>query len=417
MLSDKNKVDRIIRIKKRLLQGESFSFIQQEEHIGTNQLLTIRRDLKSKLKENKQDLEIIVQNIRLSKKFQKEKDINRIERKAFRLYARKENALKELDTKLISLFSKYKLPKFLYNNTKINAIKGAVGFLHLTDLHLNELVDLPTNKFDFNIASKRLKLYAIKVKDYLKVKEVKKVLIGFTGDILNSDRRLDELLSQATNRAKAIFLSVPLLAQFIADIAKDFVTSVTGVVGNESRIHNELGWTNLLATDNYDYTILNILQYLFTKSKVQFYNQGNSVEKVIDLLGQKILLIHGNQIGGSQIEQKIQMIKGKYASQGIELSFIAFGHLHSTVITDFGGRGSSLVGANAYSNSGLQLESRAAQSCHIFYANGNRDSIKVDLQNIPNNLKGYNIDKELAQYAVNKVSSKKQPQITVKITG
>jgi hypothetical protein len=39
----------------------------------------------------------------------------------------------------------------------------------------------------------------------------RKVVVACLGDFLNSDRRLDELLSNATNRSKATLLAVDIL--------------------------------------------------------------------------------------------------------------------------------------------------------------------------------------------------------------
>ena len=44
----------------------------------------------------------------------------------------------------------------------------------------------------------------------------------------------------------------------------------------------------------------------------------------------------------------------------------------------------------------MNLSGRASQNCYIFYNNGNRDGIKIDLQNPVGD--GYNIDESLASY-------------------
>ena len=53
--------------------------------------------------------------------------------------------------------------------------------------------------------------------------------------------------------------------------------------------------------------------------------------------------------------------------------------------------------------SSANLGGRASQNAYIFYSNGNRDGIKIDLQNV--SCKGYNIDKSLEAY--NAKSAKK----------
>ena len=55
-----------------------------------------------------------------------------------------------------------------------------------------------------------------------------------------------------------------------------------------------------------------------------------------------------------------------------------------------------MVGANDYSEKALNLSGRASQNLYVFYNNGNRDGIKVDLQNVTN--KGYNIKISLEAY-------------------
>ena len=51
-----------------------------------------------------QDNEIVIANVKLSKSRQRLLDSNRIERKAFREYARLDNALEELTKELIKVF-------------------------------------------------------------------------------------------------------------------------------------------------------------------------------------------------------------------------------------------------------------------------------------------------------------------------
>ena len=65
------------------------------------------------------------------------------------------------------------------------------------------------------------------------------------------------------------------------------------------------------------------------------------------------------------------------------------------MITDTLARSSSLVGANAYSESALNLYSRAAQNIYVMMEDGRHD-IRIDLQH--SKFEGYPIDLELASY-------------------
>jgi len=341
------------------------------------------------------DLELLRENIKLAKKTQRFADSNRIERKAFREYARIDNAVAEYNQELVKILDQYNLAKFTIKHK--NYQNEAAGIFHLTDPHFNELVNLAINKYDFDIASKRCKLFVEEAREYFKLKNVKNVLFAMTGDLMNSDRRLDELLAQATNRSKATFLAVRLIELMILDLNKDFNLTVAGVTGNESRIAKDIAWNDILATDNYDFTIFNILNYLFRGSKgILFLSDSDPMEQIVKVGNKNILLIHGHQIKG-KTEKAIQGIKGKYAAKGITIHFIISGHLHSARIGDVYARGSSIVGANEYSERGLQLTSRASQNIHIIYSSNRIDSIKIDLQHTEH-IEGYNIETEIEAY-------------------
>ncbi len=358
-------------------------------------------------------LEMVRENAKLLKKSQKYQDINRIERKTVRKNIQLENAVAEYNKELVEILKTYRLPNFVYSKRKIAKDIPRTGVIHLTDLHFNELVNLPHNKYDFPIAAQRMKLLANRAKQYFKAKGIKNVLVAMTGDLLNSDRRLDELLCEATNRSKATFLAVNLLEHFILDLDRDFNVSVANVIGNESRIDDEVGWSDITATDNYDFTIFNILKLLFRDSNVKLL-EGDPVEQIVEVSKQNILLLHGNQLKANSMEQSIQKIKGKYTARKINVDFVLSGHLHSARIGDVFARGASLVGANAYSDNALQLESRASQNLHIFYQNGTRDSIKIDLQKA-DYIKGYDIVKDLEAYNAKSLKKSKKKRTVINV--
>ena len=338
------------------------------------------------------DLDLLKENVRYRKEKQKAQDVTRIERKGFREHARIENAVEEYSKELKTLFENNKLHKLTKKHKVSNK---AVGVIQFSDVHFNELVNLKNNKYDFKVASQRCQYFVARAKQYFKMAKITNVVLALTGDLLNSDRRLDELLNQATNRAKATFLSVDIMQQVVLDLNKDFNVSVASVVGNEGRANKELGWSNAVATDNYDYTIYNCLRYLFKDSNINFID-GDPSEIVINVAGQNLLMLHGHGGLRGGIEKAINQIMGRYASQGIEINYVIFGHVHSARVGDNYSRSSSMVGANDYSEKALNLTGRASQNCYIFYDNGNRDGIKIDLQNA--DCKGYEIDKELEAY-------------------
>ena len=339
-----------------------------------------------------EELEMLEANVRLAKQKQTAQDKNRIQNKSFREHARVENAIEAYNKELIKIFDGYNLSKLTKKHPKKSK---AVGVIQFSDVHMNELIDIPgCNKYDFTIASARCKLFVAQAKKYFKAFGVSNILMVQSGDLLNSDRRLDELLEMATNRTKATFLAVDIFQQVILDLNKDFNVSVTMVTGNESRVKKDWGWSKVMASDNYDYTIYQTLKYLFKDSKVNFID-GDPTEIVVEVAGQNLLILHGNGSIKGSLSRSVIQIMGRYKARGINVDYVIFGHIHEAIISDLFGRSSSMCGANDYSEKGLGLAGRASQNCYIFYEDGNRDGIKIDLQNTG---EGYDIETSLESY-------------------
>jgi predicted phosphodiesterase len=350
---------------------------------------TLRKKIKEVVHYLIADKDIVEYNIRLAKQKQKFQDLNRIERKSFREGTRQENALVEYNTEIIKLLKRESL-KTKLSKKKHNTDAAIV--IQLADLHLNELVELESNKYDFDVASKRLQKYAYKVKEYVKFHKANKVLIAITGDLINSDRRLDEKLSMATNRAKATFLGVHLLKYFILDINEIAEVQVCCVTGNESRVTEFCGWVDMVASDNYDFTIFEMLRLLLPDIN---FLRGDALELVVEINGKNMLVIHGHQLGRMDSNQVGKVIS-KYSAKGVIIDFIICGHLHETMIRDNIARSASLVGSNAYSENALNLSGTAAQNIYCFTDDGRHD-IRIDLQET-NGWDGYDIKEELFAY-------------------
>jgi predicted phosphodiesterase len=366
---------------------------------------TLRHRIKDIIQYEIADKEVIEENLKLAKRSQKQADLNRIKNKSFREHVRLENALVEYNKALIDLLK----TESLKTTIKQHESKGKQAIIvQIADPHFNELVDLKNNKYDFEVASQRLQKFAHHIKEYASFYNVTEIFIAITGDLLNSDRRLDEKLAMSTNRAKATFLGVHLLKHFILDLNSIANVSVGCVSGNESRAY-ELGWVDIVCSDNYDFVIFEMLRLLLPD--INFITSGG-LELVVEVNGHNVLLIHGHQLGNMQSD-KIAKVMSKYARNGIILDFMICGHLHETKITDLFARSSSLVGANAYSENALLLSSRAAQNIYIMKDNERHD-IRIDLQHTKG-FKGYAINKELSSYNAKSLDKTLKKQTVFKI--
>lgn len=343
--------------------------------------------------------DLALKNSKLEKSLIKTRDEARINRKNRRDYYRHVNMLEALGKAIKDQLEDVSFGEPV--QTTLITKKGKVTIVQLSDLHLNELIDLPHNYYDFTQASKRLKKYAEKAKAEAAGSE--QIIVAMTGDLINSDRRLDEKLNQATNRMKAALLATSLISYFLQDLSIIAPVRVLNVTGNESRLSEEWGLSDQLLTDNYDYLIFNLLQPLFVKnSRVQFI-EGNPFEIVLSIYGKNILFTHGTMYRQAT-QERIQKTFGRYSARGTTLDYIVFGHIHFANIGDIFARSGSLSGSNTYSEYALDLVTKASQNIHVVYENGDLDNKRIDLHNA-DEYEGYPIKDDINSY--NAVGSKK----------
>ncbi len=385
--------NRTLQIVFDAVQETSIEMVAKARGVTVETVLDYLQRYESRTTDNQ---EIIEANVKAKKQTQAYQDSNRIERKAFREYARIENAVSALNTEFIKLVKEESFNTFKPTELPVAEYSGPkFGILQLSDWHLNELVELPSNRYDISIASKRARRFIeTAIREFLD-DGITHVLVAFTGDMINSDRRLDEQFNMATNRVRAQFLAVELFKQVIEELSCYFELYVASISGNESRVDPEYGWSDAMITDNYDYSIHNILNLLFANNEHITFCGDCGAEKVVDFGGKKILLIHGNQLT-RDYEKSLSKVKARYADHGIIIDFVIFGHLHETHISALYGRSGSPVGANAYSENGLQLTSRASQNIYFIQKDG-VDGRQVLLQDVEG-VEGYDLHEKLMQY-------------------
>lgn len=348
------------------------------------------------------DIELVDQNIKLATKVQKLQDLQRVERKAFREHSRVDNMILTLHEEMKKVLVENKFTTKVHDISIPEDEKPVVGIIQLSDIHFNELIDdLADNSFNFDIASKRLHKLVRKAKPIFKANGVKEVGLFLTGDLLNSDRRLDEITNAATNRSRAVFLAVDIIQQIIIDLNKDFNVTVASVTGNESRVGEHVHYSDFLAGDSYDIVIHNMLTYLFKGAPgVNFVPVKNPVEAVVNVNGNNILLVHGNLHKGiaRNPESEIEKLKARYASRGTLISYVLMGHIHCAQVSDLYSRSSGLPGSNAYSERALNLSGRSSQNIYLVHSRfGEIDGIKLDLQNVREEPR-YSYDSTLESY-------------------
>lgn len=362
---------------------------------------SVRKSISIILNKSKEepDKDLLLENVRLAKEKQKLQDVQRIERKAFREQARVENAVSDYCAEIARVIKENsKDLKSKLNIKDCGIVGGGTGVIHITDLHANELINLPHNQYNFEILSKRLKKQISESLAYFKYRGVDKVLIALTGDLINSDRRLDEMLNQATNRAKATVITSHILIQAILHVREHYEVDIISVLGNESRVKQEMSFSNEAFSDNYDFNIMSMCKQTIEFAGIEGvrFLSIDKMETTVDFGGQRWLLAH-DVSKYTDKQEKTQSAIGRYALRGESIEFIIGGHIHAHRGTDISCRSGSLAGSNTYNEHALNLQGRASAVCHVVKGK-ERFYQYIDCQEADN--EGYEIISQLKAYNI-----------------
>lgn len=345
--------------------------------------------------------------LRLARQKQRQQDISREERKVLREAIRSVNVLEDINRELVNLFKDNAI-NFPPRPT-LTPKTGKKGVVQLSDLHLGELVnETISNRFDMEIASKRLHKFAAKTVEKFLNEGITSVALFMTGDMINSTRRISEITSYSGARVRVVVIAYMLIGQFIEYLYEHFDVTVAHVIGNESRLSEFVDTTNYLASDNFDLMIYDLLKISHEKEGLRFVDSNdNPMEQVVSVNNVNFLLVHGNGHSGlaatNKIENEVQKIKARYAEQDIRINYVLCGHIHSTYIANNFARSASLVGSNAYAERNLNFTSRAAQNIFVVYEDGTIDGTMIDLQEY-DGYEGFGFDPSLLVHTSTKIS-------------
>ena len=324
------------------------------------------------------------------------------ERKAFNKQLKDISTLEELNRELIDKLKELKPTSYTPDIKKSNGeYNSDVLVVHLSDLHLGEITsEFQDTGFDMNIASKRLKKFAEYIKREIITKNIEKVVIMCCGDVCNNVTLLSKRLLQTSNRAVTTIMAVILLQHFILDIYSVCPNiSFAGVGSNEARYDEDYFEDEYLITNCADYVVYNMLELLFKDFKTINFLQGRNNEKIVNINGYNFLLTHGVGFSKGDVEKGVQQAISRYSVKGIDIRYVLMGHIHCTRNSNFFSRSGSLVGANAYSNSTLNLQTRASQNILFVGTIGDVNSLSIDLENV-SFTDGYDISIESVKFGL-----------------
>ena len=360
-------------------------------------------DKKIRTENQKRDDESLADYVfRLAKQKQRLQDVTNVERAMFRNTVRACNAVEELNTELLDLLNERRDVLTQTTPVKTKVVDGEntkVGVIQVSDLHLGELVkETLDNRYDLDIASKRIKKFIERTKVLFKADNITNVAVMMTGDMINSTRRISEITTYADARTKVVFNAYLILGAMLEDLRTEFNVTVSHVVGNESRLSEYFDTTNYLVSDNFDLLLYQMLKHTHERDGMTFiFDHSNPMEQVIDINGVNFLLVHGNGHSGlartNKIESEVQKLKARYAYNNVIIHYVICGHIHSTYIGNNFARSASTVGSNAYAERDLNFTSKASQNLFVVDKDGSIDGYMIDLQKC-DGYEGYHFDRE-----------------------
>jgi len=289
-------------------------------------------------------------------------DLSRIDRKLYRSEARFTNAIEATFEEMYKRLGVTNLPRPAFVPPTATQ---PVGVITLSDLHFGEVINLKHNKFNLEIAKERLDKYLYECIKLFQAHKVKYISVVFLGDIINSDRRPDELLTNAQTNAESLVDAFQYFTDAIEKLYTMFhIVSIESVVGNESRLDKDLSVIDKLLINNFDYIFHQMLKRYFQGIiPMENITREDAIEKVVTHNGYNLLLTHG--FIGKRNGQPYELLKSA-KDRNPEIDGIVCGHIHSPLVSLNFARNGGLPGANAYSLRTLGIPYEApSQNVHI----------------------------------------------------
>jgi len=368
MIEDKNQIE---YIRKKIEQGLTSNeiYLLLKDKFGYD---NSEKTLRNNIPEIKRKYDICDNNTTQSKEIeaigkllnekQKLLDHNRIIRKANRSYNRSYAILEELFNELIKRVGEIDID---YKKSDFYRICDKEAIVTVSDAHFGETIfksdTLGINSCGFDVLSKRFQKYANKIKNRLG-DSVSDITVALMGDLINSDRRIDELITNDGCVAEAFIKSLQILTPFLIDLNEKYNVKVVSVLGNESRLDANVPMRDPI--NNFDFLIHKILSELFKNTNIKFLDIERNYEKLINVLDANILLTHGHT--------KVSWADAvkKYNKIGKILHYMITAHFHKVNIKEQTSQSASLSGNNFYGAFGINDIADASQTVYLVEKEG-----------------------------------------------
>lgn len=267
---------------------------------------------------NEKILELKKERVKLS-------DLNSMLNKKIREQSRHENIL-ECARDIAKDFNQNKP---LLSNPPVMKSGDREGLLLLSDFHIGVVCENYWNKYDTDIAKKRLSYLKQRTIDICLKNDVKKLNVCLLGDIISGLIHTNLRLENRENVVEQSILVVEMISEMLASLCTLFEVDLYYVVGNHERI--SANKSESLDKENFGYFILEMIKYRCANLNGLTIHSNKFDDEIItfDIFDKKIVATHGNNFGrlNTYVNKLSSMIR--YIPD-----YVCVGHLHqSTEIT------------------------------------------------------------------------------------
>jgi hypothetical protein len=274
-------------------------------------------------------------------------------------------------------FSKLRL-KYIPNR-KTSKKKAIVN---LSDIHVGALVDNEYNKYNYEIAIRRMQEYLGKVLDICRREGIKDVYVMNLGDVIENPYMHNLAYSCEFNLQDQILYAGDLIIKFLVGLSeglgKDAIVRTAGIGGNHDRLNasknDALDGDHAVKSVNF--AIKKFLEN--AKIKTIIYEQAQDYSHTIEINGIFVKFVHGDKDN-----IKDENLLAKHCNlDGIHYTLIIMGHYHHFRAIEQGfGRYvvsfNSLKGADNHSVNQYRKSSSVGQGMVIVDENGEYDIIPI----------------------------------------
>lgn len=256
-----------------------------------------------------------VERVELQKERQKFFDERAAYNKQIRDDARRET-LREILAREIAKIEPYK------ETSTPSVIIGECDILVcLDDIHYGANIDNYWNKYNSDIAKRRLELYLSNIKKIRNIHNIERCYVCCNGDLISGNIHPTIQISNKENVVQQVIGISELLSWFLSELSKDFRKVYLSVVaGNHSRVSTK---ENSLKDERLD----NLIPW-YIASRLQNINNFHVIDNnidsslaVINIKGLNYLNVHGDYDTFANVSKVIEMI-------GEKIYCVHFGHLH-----------------------------------------------------------------------------------------